>query len=472
MTYSRDFAPKNLVDPSYELVDPTPDVYAQFVLFNDQFFYGSLCTCTVEWSNKLTSCAGICEFHTLSGLCTIRLSEPLLKLRPRKDLVQTLLHEMIHAHLCLTKRFQDRSAHGPEFQFHMNRINKMAGTSITIYHSFFAEVAYYKNMQNEQPKKQKRVRKAASPAKTQVKRPYFVRCDRVYSILWCRLQITNDTVVRVPKLPCLSLGGCGLGLGAAYCPYPYTPYACAFRYCGVKARAARTFQHADEVEKIEANDFQAEEPELRNKLMKMEKSDGTFPKTPDQIFLHCCHTWSLPSGCLSKCNFLNYTSDALRSMFFRGDECPIEAASIIHYCASQNKDHKKCCVDNGITTTTSGEKCLIFCDQMPKNETKLDVSYLPCLDKLSQMKKCFFEDALREVDYLEMELELEQERDFLSGDVPSFPKLGSANPINANEDEQSFVITRPPIVFVNNDQFQRRIQLLMTIMWDKCYCME
>jgi hypothetical protein len=42
----------------------------------------------------------------------IRLSEPLLKYRPRIDLVQTLLHEMIHAYLYLTRNFKDRGEHG------------------------------------------------------------------------------------------------------------------------------------------------------------------------------------------------------------------------------------------------------------------------------------------------------------------------------------------------------------------------
>ena len=36
-------------------------------------------------------CAGLCVYEGRGGLCSIRLSEPLLKLRPRKDLVETLL---------------------------------------------------------------------------------------------------------------------------------------------------------------------------------------------------------------------------------------------------------------------------------------------------------------------------------------------------------------------------------------------
>ena len=47
---------------------------------------------------------------------------------------------MIHAYLFLTKRDRDRDGHGPDFQYHMNRINAAAGTTISIYHSFHDEV--------------------------------------------------------------------------------------------------------------------------------------------------------------------------------------------------------------------------------------------------------------------------------------------------------------------------------------------
>ncbi|XP_076176985.1 DNA-dependent metalloprotease SPRTN isoform X2 [Ptiloglossa arizonensis] len=98
----------------------------------------------VKWSIRMTSCAGICTFHPRNRQCVITLSEPLLKLRPRKDLVETLLHEMIHGYLFLTNNNRDRNGHGPEFCKHMNRINTAAGTKITIYHSFHDEVKLYK----------------------------------------------------------------------------------------------------------------------------------------------------------------------------------------------------------------------------------------------------------------------------------------------------------------------------------------
>lgn len=65
-------------------------------------------------------------------MCTVSLSKPLLSLRPRKDLVETLLHEMIHAYLFVTQNNKDRDGHGPEFQKHMHRINSEAKTNITV----------------------------------------------------------------------------------------------------------------------------------------------------------------------------------------------------------------------------------------------------------------------------------------------------------------------------------------------------
>lgn len=129
----------NLNDPTWELIDPCPDIRAMFQEFDKLYFWNRLGSCIVEWSKRMTICAGI--FYLREG-GIIRLSEPLLKFRPRKDLVQTLLHEMIHAYLYLTRNFKDRGEHGDEFKSHMNRINKLANTNITIYHSFHDEVRH------------------------------------------------------------------------------------------------------------------------------------------------------------------------------------------------------------------------------------------------------------------------------------------------------------------------------------------
>ncbi|VDL64770.1 unnamed protein product [Nippostrongylus brasiliensis] len=134
----------DLADPELELLDPCPDIHLLFIDFNDRFFEGVLASCEVKWSPRMFSCAGVCSYEGRGGMCSIRLSLPLLKLRPRKDLVETLLHEMIHAFLFVTRRDRDRDGHGQQFQFHMHRINRMANVNITIYHSFHDEVAVYK----------------------------------------------------------------------------------------------------------------------------------------------------------------------------------------------------------------------------------------------------------------------------------------------------------------------------------------
>ncbi|MBN3314456.1 SPRTN protein, partial [Atractosteus spatula] len=136
--------PLSIVDESWEMLDPSPDVRAMFLQFNDMFFWGRLAGVEVKWSPRMTLCAGVCSYEGRGGLCSIRLSEPLLKLRPRRDLVETLLHEMIHALLFVTQNNRDRDGHGPEFCKHMNRINKASGTNITIYHSFHDEVDLYR----------------------------------------------------------------------------------------------------------------------------------------------------------------------------------------------------------------------------------------------------------------------------------------------------------------------------------------
>ncbi|NXH78558.1 SPRTN protein, partial [Hydrobates tethys] len=136
--------PLSVVDEAWELLDPSPDVHGLFVQFNETLFWGRLAAVEVSWSPRMTLCAGVCKYEGKGGMCSIRLSEPLLKLRPRKDLVETLLHEMIHALLFVTNNDKDRESHGPEFCKHMRRINRLTGANVTIYHTFHDEVDLYR----------------------------------------------------------------------------------------------------------------------------------------------------------------------------------------------------------------------------------------------------------------------------------------------------------------------------------------
>uniref|UniRef100_A0A8C5WF68 SprT-like domain-containing protein n=1 Tax=Leptobrachium leishanense TaxID=445787 RepID=A0A8C5WF68_9ANUR len=60
----------------------------------------------------------------------------MLSLQTRKDLVEILLHEMIHAYQYTTNNGVG-DGHGPEFQRHMRRINGLTGTNITICNDFY-----------------------------------------------------------------------------------------------------------------------------------------------------------------------------------------------------------------------------------------------------------------------------------------------------------------------------------------------
>ncbi|XP_029165208.1 sprT-like domain-containing protein Spartan isoform X2 [Nylanderia fulva] len=128
---------QSVVDNRLEYIDPTPSIHDLFVQFDARFFWNILTSVEVKWSNRMTN------YNKHMKHCTISLSAPLLKLRPRKDLVETLLHEMIHAYLFLTNNNRDRSDHGPNFCEHMHRINREAGTNITIFHEFHNEVKLY-----------------------------------------------------------------------------------------------------------------------------------------------------------------------------------------------------------------------------------------------------------------------------------------------------------------------------------------
>lgn len=138
----------NLLSPY--LGDPIfPDIAELFYYLNDLYFSSKL-KCKITWSNKMTRCAGLCYYikSKNSNSCIIRLSEPLLKYRSLEDLIDTILHEMIHAYLFVygdgSNSYHNRDGHGEAFQEWMHKINQSAGTRITVYHSFQNEVDLYR----------------------------------------------------------------------------------------------------------------------------------------------------------------------------------------------------------------------------------------------------------------------------------------------------------------------------------------
>lgn len=80
-----------------ELHMPEINIHSLLCEFNRLIFNGKLDSVSISWSKQMKLCAGICRYCS-GGFCEVRLSEPLLKFRPRADFINTLLHEMIHAY--------------------------------------------------------------------------------------------------------------------------------------------------------------------------------------------------------------------------------------------------------------------------------------------------------------------------------------------------------------------------------------
>jgi predicted SprT family Zn-dependent metalloprotease len=125
-------------------LDSDFDIFEDFQLYNMLFFENKLGCIRLEWSKRMTLCAGV--FSTRAGDAVIRLSEPLLKFRSVAEVKETLIHEMIHAWVYVLQldMSDDRSGHGANFQIKMFEINKQTGLKITIYHTFHDEVDYYR----------------------------------------------------------------------------------------------------------------------------------------------------------------------------------------------------------------------------------------------------------------------------------------------------------------------------------------
>jgi hypothetical protein len=129
------------------------DIHTLFSLFSTLYFRSLLHPqVQVVWSPRLTLCAGICELtKDTAGAYTrirLKLSEPLLKFRPRSDVINTLLHESIHAYFFITSRFahlrDPTGGHGAGFHALAEAVNRHGGYDVTEFHTFHAEVDSYR----------------------------------------------------------------------------------------------------------------------------------------------------------------------------------------------------------------------------------------------------------------------------------------------------------------------------------------
>jgi len=134
--------------------DPFIDIHRLFALYNTLYFRSLLLPrVEVSWSSRLTLCAGICELvkddEGKYRRIRLKLSEPLLKFRPRGDVINTLIHEAIHAYFFITtswrhSRGDDGTGHGEGFLLLADAINHHGGYEVTVYHTFHDEVDSYR----------------------------------------------------------------------------------------------------------------------------------------------------------------------------------------------------------------------------------------------------------------------------------------------------------------------------------------
>ncbi len=111
---------------------------------NAQFFQSTLDPIAIVWSSRLTASVGMFvsragpRARVAPGQASsptrrqIRLSAPLLRDQPERELLRTLAHEMIHQwqHDVLKRR----PNHGPDFRRMMDTMNR-AGLGITVHHA-------------------------------------------------------------------------------------------------------------------------------------------------------------------------------------------------------------------------------------------------------------------------------------------------------------------------------------------------
>lgn len=147
---------KAKIDDLLATDNPFIDIHELFALYNVLYFRSILLPrVEVSWSPRLTLCAGICELvrdpanRNKYTKLRLKMSEPLLKYRPRSDVLNTLLHEAIHAYFFITtswrhSRGDDGTGHGSGFLLLAGAINDHGGYNISVYHTFHDEVDSYR----------------------------------------------------------------------------------------------------------------------------------------------------------------------------------------------------------------------------------------------------------------------------------------------------------------------------------------
>ncbi|KAE8770925.1 Zinc finger RAD18 domain-containing protein [Hordeum vulgare] len=105
--------------------DPEPDIAELFCHYNALYFQDTLGACAVTWAEEPLPYGDTsgCEYYPGGGGCIVLLSRSLYEVHTYSDLKNVLLHEMIHAYVCIKDNNTNHSNHGVNFQKLMNTIN-------------------------------------------------------------------------------------------------------------------------------------------------------------------------------------------------------------------------------------------------------------------------------------------------------------------------------------------------------------
>ncbi|PUZ42144.1 hypothetical protein GQ55_9G561300 [Panicum hallii var. hallii] len=132
-----------------------PDVSELFCHYNSLYFRDSLGSCAVSWAEDPLPDRDVstCDYYPGGGGCIILLSKSLCECHDESDLKNVLLHEMIHAYICIKDNNNNHSDHGAKFRKLMNSINLSSvadphrpvdGYSITLLHEIRKKYYHYK----------------------------------------------------------------------------------------------------------------------------------------------------------------------------------------------------------------------------------------------------------------------------------------------------------------------------------------
>lgn len=104
--------------------------------YNVTCFEGKLRNVDVRWNRKMTLCPSLCVFDNFSKDCVINLSKPILTIRPRKKIIECLLHEMVHAYIFIKHNVDNREEHTVEFHAYTQKIRRITGVHVRNRHNY------------------------------------------------------------------------------------------------------------------------------------------------------------------------------------------------------------------------------------------------------------------------------------------------------------------------------------------------